>query len=256
MNETKRFLEEIKTCGRLHADSDKRAKEFYKEFWEGIYEEEEYGGETIFSFHTISGCMIRLLPEYYKYGKDIRYLTVKDRLEFIRKSSGEKCDISELFEKFFKLYHTLANFMPLPKGTLNNSKNTLYKEFPDLFLAGVREFAFTDKKDAPEYGPEVYYMENNKKYFKKFGSWKNYVEKNYLQDFFDEKDEEYSKPIQLSPLTWRFPFTSTIAKSLTDEEREYCKDQIRNFLEKATEIIENRADKLEKIAEAKNNGNV
>ena len=123
-------------------------------------------------------------------------------------------------------------------GTLNNNKNLLYKEFPDLFFAGVREFAYSNKK----YGPEVFYVENNKEYFEEFQCWANYVERNYLQDFF--VDEKYVIFVQLAPLTWRFPFYFPIAKSLTDDERQECITLICKFLTNASEIIKKRAKRL------------
>ena len=243
-----KYLEEIITPLSKHADSTNEAREFYKKFWgEKV---DNYGGETIISFNTMAGCLIRCLPEYFAEGFTMpSNQEQKRRLEIIEKSDHVSIDLKNNFRKFYHLYHSLANFMPLiidNENSLNSQKNNFYHDFPDSFFADVRKIYITENFSSK------WLSKRNEEYFESFGKgdegWKNFVEQNYLQDFF--KDETFSDFIQLNPNNDIMPFRKKAKEwkkkvKENDEDIKRCKDDINKFLVNAISIIELRAKRLE-----------
>jgi hypothetical protein len=276
-----------------HADVTDVAQRFYVTFWDftrnakGTFDRFNYSGETLISFRPISGCAIRLMSEKYFMAE-----TTSDRLKYITKYDDFNIIPQEtkgLFVKFHKIYHSIANFMPLPNKPLKfadtefRKLNPQYKMFSKNMLNELKDYREFKKNDFMQNFPEsldqykenteghkplhdfpdkffklikAYYDDNftdsekhpsvckaNKSYFEMFGSWKGYVEGNYLQDFF--KDDDYEEFIELSPPeSLPMPYCrSYIPKCNPTEVLEY----IHRFLETSIDIIHKRAERLENV---------
>jgi len=287
MNYSK-YLEELKGDElSLDGDHTRKAREFYAKFWANTLSGDvadysgfddksrsddilTYRGDTIISFNTIAGAMIRLLPEYFEKGlPPTGTLDCQERrLEIILNSNDVSDEIKEKFKTFYHTYHTLANCMPLvidKEANLNNRKNQNWNDFPDMFFEAVKAFIYdydwAHIKDLSK--------GNNPKYIRKFYNekdenlmqWKKFVESNYLQSFF--YDDDYSESIPLSPVIYDskqgdnsstkvsmiLPFGIDAQKRAqlilnNDELKEKCKKYILTFLTNAINIIETRAKTL------------
>lgn len=172
------FLKEIKGDMFTNDPDDSMvARKFYLEFWGAFLTkgsiELVYRGDTLLSFKTIAGCMIRLLGEYN--GENMPESS-KERLKMINDSMDKLIDkdLKEKFKEFYKKYHTLANFMPLVKlNTCCRSENSSYlqyvkrcsyKEFPDQFFGAIRKYYYKEESN------EKFDYQENKAYFEMFGS--------------------------------------------------------------------------------------
>jgi hypothetical protein len=230
-------------------DDSKKARVFYAENW-GVLssdisaygENGLYRGETIFSFRTITGCMIRMLSCY----------TGKFRMPpDHEKLLGVVCDADDLddqskntFKRFYCIRHSLANFMPLPRAERRYNLNAIkgsatckYHDFPNVFFDDIRKSLSSDNNAAPAFSKH----DSNKKYFEHFHCWPSYVEKNYLQDFFD--DPSYSTFIQTAPPP-NLPYKQHLASCLSDDERTCNKRFVLKYINQAICIIEKRAGRL------------
>ncbi|MCL2019891.1 MAG: hypothetical protein FWG70_09060 [Oscillospiraceae bacterium] len=261
------FLEEV-----IGGDPDHtgEARRFYAKYWADVLgsakedyngEDGNYRGDTIISFRTMAGCLIRLTD----FKGDIP-TSQKGRLDIIENQADVPDKLKVKFKEFYEKYHSLANFMPLPANpnsiNLNLMKNRSYNDFPDSFFKDVREYFISNF----EKGPDEFLVEDNKDYFVKFGTgeggWKNYVEKNYLQTFFEYgKDDGYEKFKELAPTDkdknmpykgykkWEndewIPLKGK--KLLESVEIEVCKNEILEFLKNACEIIVERAKTLSEV---------
>lgn len=272
MDESKsRYLTNISEKG--DSDNTATAKNFYCNFWEGLHNAEyisnldkgakifELRGETLISFGTIAGCMIRLLPSSDLQGKGMPTKKM-ERLELIVQSKNVEEKLKEKFNYFYKIYHSLANFMPLVKTkksvNLNNIKGDAtgkYHDFPDLFLRDVQNYYldFECKSEKFAYAVNASNSlgyktgrEANIEYFGYFGvgkeGWNQFVEANYLQCFFE--DEGYTKFKVLTPTLEYFPYRKP-RKKLAEEQVKECLIEIDVFLTTAIEIIEERSSILE-----------
>ncbi len=245
-----KFIREIKgDIWTRDPDDTELARAFYKKFWGDIMDADIgiYRGDTIISFNTIAGGFIRLL-KVYKDGLKMPSSS-EGRLEVIKNSVEVPYSLKEDFSKFKEKYHSLANFMPLLKQenlkyNLNHVKNREYYDFPDGFLKDIRDFYLNDK------GNQAFHEENNKKYFNSFGKaeegYRNYIEKNYLQDYFLDSNYKEGKILR-PPSEIKFPYSKAIAEKLNYDEREGVLLYIGTFLKNALDIIEARGDRLRKI---------
>lgn len=152
---------------------DKCRVEFYRFFWEeymsksgkpltfakdGI--EIRVSEDPLFSFNTVAGIALRALKEYTRgmgnQYKDLSEVdmpkTGENRLKLLKRfrdkvdyeSKAISCSLKDLCkkaEKFHDEYHTLANFMPLPKSDdgkpfMNSDKGLRrkYYDCPDRFF--------------------------------------------------------------------------------------------------------------------------
>lgn len=148
------YLEAV-NADKLSSDSDhtKKAREFYVRFWGGVLEDYKgeiglFRGETIITFMTVSGCLIRTLSCFS--GRNMPK-TSRERLDFIANSEEVSDCMKESFTRFFKLYLTRANFMPLvhagKKHSLNLAKGSAvgkYHDFPDLFFRDVYNYIYAE----------------------------------------------------------------------------------------------------------------
>lgn len=233
-------------------DDSMESRDFYSSYWQDVLSSDVglFRGDTIISFMTIAGCTIRSLPIYCN-GKFEMPGSSEERLRIITESKEVSDIFKEKFKRFYDINHTFANFMPLIKTEeyykpqyspyLQYVKNNDYHEFPDLFFAAIRLYYYDKDKSNPKFSKD-----SNPKYFNIFGTgrdgWHNFVEQNYLQDFFI--DDKYKELIQLAPQSVEIPYTEKIAKNLSDEEKKKCIQQIEISVANAVTIIENRASRL------------
>lgn len=259
MSNKEYYLDEV-VCDKMSKDPDhtKKAREFYADFWGKTLSDDvldydgsvgRYRGDTIISFNTVSGCMIRLLPIY-----TVNYSmpgAQKKRLEDILSQDVSQCT-KDNFQKFYDIYHSRANFMPLiyeeweKKPNLNKVKgtNARYNDFPDLFFKDIKSYYMGDPKVCEL---EIFKNKMNAEYFADFSDWKAFVEGNYLQDFFT--DNSYSEYVQLAPRDITMPYTGAISAAMSDEDKAVCVKYIELFLTNAIGIIEKRAERLAKVKE-------
>jgi hypothetical protein len=286
------FLQEIKpnmgkskNVYRFEADMAPESQKFYAEFWNtehikkgdftrnGIFDTNKYYGDTIISFSTIAGCVIRLMFNMYPIPTK-----AEERLKCIiqyKKSDIISEETKALFKKFHESYHTLANFIPSPTKQIYDNENKteinlntfrnqfkgkfILHDFPDEFFILIKAY-YDDNLSYSEKHPDIF--KENQSYFEMFGSWKNYVEGNYLQDFFydgEESNSNYEKFIKLSPfksleLPYRkeeVPFSNTKeAVKYVPKFSEYVREFLEytdNFLETSIKIIEARAERLSNV---------
>lgn len=228
---------------KFDPDSDKYIKEkFYKERilsqlenCEIVYKEDinlltmktgdtniRIGGDAIISLNTVAGFRLKIAGYKNPPSK------LNEKIEKIKKSNIDKADI-ELFCYLSYLYHTKGNFMPLPIDTSNGKSLNQYKggcpffDFPDRFFEFLRLNFFPNQNDGSK-NPNISQVKSeiNTKYFKCFGTWEYFIEKNHLQPFY--KDNFLTpKPL-------------------------YCRrnniNEISEFLKTAVEIIERRNERI------------
>lgn len=188
--------------------------------WQSM--EENYGGETINTFNT-------LFQENLEGAK-----------LYIQETDNE---FYEKVKEFQNLYLTIGNFMLLPKGnsngsTLNTKKgsyNFRYKDYCDLFLFDLFE---TNNLDD---------LKNvNKEYFEKLTK-EEFFKKNFLEDFYKNnksaiifKHDYYNG--KHYPMYW-WKYSEKNPQNHSDEYKDFA----LKYIDKATEIINHRADKMKDI---------
>jgi hypothetical protein len=226
-------------------DHTKTARTFYAEYWKTTISDNiddyngmigNYRGDTIISFNTVAGCMIRLLSIYNSDFKIPK--TAKKRLDIIEEANDVSDTLKKYFNEFFNIYHSLANFMPLMQSTinLNKIKASHYHDYPDLFF-----------KDLSMRKPWFFEDKLNAEYINKFNGretfWETFVESNYLQSFFmKDNTDSYSNFIQLAPSDdIKMPYKLAISKNFSEREKNNCKEYIEKFLINSISIIRNRA---------------
>ena len=86
----------------------------------------------------------------------------------------------------------------------------------------------------------------NGQYFKRFNNWNQFVERNYLQDFFQKSDFEHT--VSLTPSKEFFPsYIYSRLSKLPEEKKKECIEQISIFLTNAIMIITARAERLARL---------
>lgn len=273
------YLTEIKEKG--DADNTKPARKFYYEFWKDLYSTEssnsvnskeqkfDLRGDTIISFATMAGCIIRLLAfDDIKKGMP---KSNKDRLDIIMNSERISDQMKHNFKYFYKIYHSLANFMPLVQTKKNTNLNSIkgdatgrYHDFPDLFFEDIRNYYIGSKFKSDKFACAVSSCEcnaytndrkKNLKYLDYFGNglegWKQFVEKNYLQCFFEDKEYSIFKKLVPNKDLSSFPYRKK-RSCLSQEKTKECLNEIDIFLVNAITIIEKRATLLVNTMELNN----
>lgn len=254
------FLKPLPHSPSQEADNQPISKEFYK----SLFPDKQYNGtniygkivkgDTLISFNTVAGCLIRLLPIYntLKEMPENQY----ERLNIILQGCNEILNdpnyeqqwkvyenIKEEFNTFLYMRtHTLANFMRIPDGFnwQRMKGGNKFHDFPDAYFKHLQIEYFDENGKA----------KTRNAYFQAFGEWKNYVESNYLQPFFE--DENYTELKQLAPQTdlpytynkTKYTYLDTTKEGSAQQISERI-NQIHTFLKNANSIIEERAKLLE-----------
>lgn len=258
-------------------DNTQKSRQFYFDYWHNILSENKvdyngsvYRGETIISFNTIAGVILRL--------SDCKREMPSEQSERLMAILDPSSSVPESIQikmcRFYSEYHTLANFMPLPNliwdsgYNLNQEKgraNKKYHDFPDIFFNDVKNYKFsalTQNEKIPKYfNLDDSENQDNNNYFKKFivenknkkidydKSWQKYIESNYLQDFFT--DNNYENFVKLShelPFDGKSNYIKKIKHHKIDDEtkkyRDDCYVEIEKMLDNSHQIIKKRAQRL------------
>lgn len=135
-------------------DSAGKSRKFYAKYWDNTLSpnctdystagKAIYRGDTTISFNTIAGSVLRLVMT-----ADMPQGSFA-RLQAIQSSELITDDLKRQFTEFQKLYHSLANFLPLPDDkwhrhtNMNTAKgaSAAYHDFPDLFYQAVHDQVF------------------------------------------------------------------------------------------------------------------
>lgn len=273
MNSNK-FLIEIKPDD-LSRDPDhtRESREFFSKYWGKTLSNEisdyngsfkKYRGDTIISFNTITRCMVSLLPIYKDSNLKLGKTDQDTLLDIILQSDDVSDNLKKKFKKFHARYHCLANFMPMvcdkwnldqnlqftDLKNLNQAKGSYskYNDFPDLFFSDIRRFGFSEElyneKEKKEHA--VYFTETNGQYFERFNNWDQFVELNYLQDFFQNSDFKHTVLLAPSKEFFKDYIYLKLSKLPEDKKKERI-EQISIFLTNAIRIITLRAERLARL---------
>jgi hypothetical protein len=146
-----------------------------------------FAGDTMNSFNTVAGKLIRSLT-----GFDKEFVMPQDSLTrlYIIKTSELSNSIKELFNKFYKRYHTLANFWILPKNIGRASKASKdskdSKDTYKIFIDGEHK---TDGKN------ETNGIDMTKSRLQKIATEKNEflekVQQNYKKQILENIPQDY-----------------------------------------------------------------
>lgn len=150
---------------------------------------------------------------------------------------NEILETVDLVEDFRIKYETLGNFMPMPEG-LNQKRGKPLQDRFDMYLYEVKKFYENEYNyfgKLETLGEELKRKEN---YFKGFGSFKNYIEQNYLQDFVES---DYT----IKDLSINSEEEAYKQDENNIQEIKTCK-QVKNYIKNAKDIIKNRAEKMKK----------
>lgn len=240
----KRLDELFKYCFIKYSYSkenwDKQLKDFeklrtyYKEIPENEYFNSNKKTQGDGDRTKIVYAMYRLLWENLNFNYDGETLNTRDNICNInnKKIENRSQEIMDSAENFRIIYETIGNFMPLPtnggfKG-LNCAKNRVYFDQFDLCLEEIKRFYTNQHIEQNAYG---YAIRINKEYFGLFNNFSDFLEKNYLQDYVEDFDNgDY-----------------TIKKLFIREEYQVLPEsdqQILDYFQNATKVIENRADRM------------
>lgn len=155
------------------------------------------------------------------------------------------------FDTFVTLYHTLGNFMPVPVGCNcpRGSINSPVRDYRDLTLKCIKNYYYKiegkwvekivgakQKNDTEETIQTR--IDRYKDWLNKFGDWKTFIEKNYLEDFVDNEGE----PLEL----WKGHFENWekgkySPASALPETQEQCEEYFKN----AAECIKKRTTRMQ-----------
>lgn len=219
-------------------------------------------GDTIISFNTIAGVILRLsnfngfMPDdteapFYDGGES-RLFLIKQNAESIPD------EILIKINEFHSIYHSFSNFMPLPKtpcNQINSIKSVQFKDYPDEFLLSFKAHFFDQKNNMFD---KIKPSDNITNYLEPFHNhWNEFVEELCLQPFF--QDDQYHTPkiltIPKQLSNGIFPYKNNqminkINHYVTNVEienyRQECFHYILIFLTLAIDIIKERAELLTK----------
>lgn len=156
-------------------------------------------------------------------------------------------DKIEGLKKFISLYHTIGNFIPFPCGCNGPRGTGKTNDYWDLALLCIYKYYKLKEEKWIEA------IVGNKKddfikWLKEFGSWDNFVEKNYLQDFVrvnestKDEDQKYGSPKEL----WEKHLKEFDFKEFENKEAVLPtdKEQIEQFCKNASEWILARGQRM------------
>lgn len=237
-------------------------QEIYKKLWNvkkylNKYDNETISGETLNSVLTTLINLYKIMEKSGKYNKELyernhlqrnqavsimfitsKYLTqykfeneFKDKNGIIREHEIIKNILeNKHFEKLVKSYHTLGNFMPFPDDCNGPRGIGSLKDYFDLTLLHI--YNYYNDKNKPRNIDEIVKIvgENHKDVFKKWldsfddtnNIWHDFIEKNYLEFFVEEKNGEKYYPKEL----WEGHFNDKASVAPTTEEQ--CIDYFKN----------------------------
>lgn len=187
-----------------------------------------YNGDTLNTRDSIFGRYNQYLDKYCKNDIEKYY------------------DLKEKAEDFRIRYETLGNFMPSPIG-INEKRGIkrggLEDQF-DLYLMEIKKFYNNNYVcERGNHKLNAFYdeleKEENKTYFKIFGSFNNFIDDNYLKSFVYEENNQY-KIKSLFGEDSEEALEKRIVLPLDDK-------QAKEYMENAKNIIKERAKIMKKV---------
>lgn len=213
-----------------------------QEIYEKLWGSEDHSKDCITgdTMNSVNTTLNQAFPEDKSIKCRVRKYADKDKKdEFL-----SKFDKVEGLKKFISLYHTIGNFIPFPCGCNGPRGTGKTKDYWDLALLCIYKYyklkeekwieaIVGDKKD--------YFI----KWLKGFGSWDNFVEKNYLQDFVcvnestKDEDQKYGSPKELWEKHFK-EFENKEAALPTDKEQieQFCKNASAWILARGQRMID------------------
>lgn len=186
-------------------------------------------GDTMNSYHTTLKAYAKLKDSgVFESFEPVFKWNNKDLLDNIKDyDDGKINQLRDDLRKFIKTHtnikiflrvnYTLGNFMPVPfigqnSGQFNSPRGFgSSKDYWDLAMVCIYNFYNSDKK-IKKNNKDVYTLNwllqsNNKneelckKWLYSFGygqnGWNNFIERNYLQDWVEDKEQGFGKPLEL-----------------------------------------------------------
>lgn len=141
--------------------------------------------------------------------------------------------------RFLKAAYTLGNFIPCPAGC-NRPGKSLTKDYWDLTMwyiylwfhsAGVQKEAALERLFWDDRYAKLH-MKTYGDWLAQFGSWEDFVEKNYLQDYTEWPQRPYGRPKEF----WDGHFEGSPAPKTAE--------QIKAFFSRAAACIEMRSARM------------
>jgi hypothetical protein len=228
-----------------------------------------YSPESIFSFKTLAGAIIRTFEGFgVKFKMPAKPF---ERLQVLLDSPElDVCKKISILKYYCRCF-SLGNFMPLAYGeggaSLNKLKgnNKTLMDFPEKFLPKCKEEydKYMDDNVIGFSTPPFCHPFIKDEYFLRFKSegvpsWKGFVEGNYLQDFFEDKEdkkyEEFAIDLRLNskkPDSEKhdcdiiFAWDQYTPEKMSPEQKKESREAIIEYFDKASEIIRNRSKRLQ-----------
>ena len=195
------------------------------------------------------------------------------KLEIILCSENIPFEIKSRMAHLYHLSQTKANFIPLPSPEFYSGFNmeqqrssSKFNNHCDRFMKAIEEQVDFEKiskmrvdtgddqldmKPLKEMEFEIESNDNfltkmcNLRYFKKFESYSDYIEKNRLQDMFT--DTACKDPICLSPsekVDGFMPYKNHDSKKLTEEKTDAIYNEMAKALDNAINFIQKRSQRF------------
>jgi len=226
--------------GSFDADNTKLAKAIYYVIWkdelpdlktiEDIGTGKKYRGDTLNTFTTL-------------FGKKENEETFYSRAQ---KFGSDDDEFKELVSQFRSEFLTIGNFMLLPNlsqpyaKTINMYRGSwfVWCDFFDRFLLELKYCLTNDIKQDQIFKKLI---DENSFYFKndKLNTIQKFSDINFLEKYFmpDGDVEVFFKPHY-------YPRVCSLIKSPTKEQKEEYKEYAKNYIAKATEVIDYRASNI------------
>lgn len=222
--------------GLVDPDSNCRLlRDIYKDLWEDKYpydftckKESFIYGDTMNSANTIFNKFARLSP----YGNSVPDKGILGVISLYYADTDFKkyLDKSKELVNFINVYHTIGNYIPVPKG-VNVWKANTFNDCFDLFLAYIYNYynasEILNRNENSNISLKGTVFKNIKGWLDEFGSWDDFVEKNYLSPFVrpGEDGKAYGKPKEL----WEGHFNgSALPQGENKDVNRMCNEYFKN----------------------------
>ena len=234
------FCQEIKSRGLHISDPDSNSKilqEIYCKLWDAnnlktCRKDGKIWGDTMNSANTTLNQWYKLVEteEQKKERREVKEVKQDVSIRYIlsryaKDPLGQSAlfDTVEGMKSFLSIYHTLGNFIPVPKGCnlpRGNKGVGKLRDYWDLTLKAIYDYYVCDESSRKYkiYTIEDVVGKDKSEVYKdwlasfcvdnsKGGSWNNFVEKNYMQEFVNQNpDGNYGMPKEL----WKGHFTGEV----------------------------------------------
>lgn len=270
-NYTKECKEKNYKCNIDPDNQSKILQEIYKLLWKQenlneCYKDKDVKADTMNSVNTTLDVLfekyIETKEEKQERGRNnvsIKYIL--DIYSKDKETLKNKLKSVKGLENFLGIYHTLGNFLPFPKGCNCPKGITPLNDYVDLTLKRIYDY-YTQKEkynintvfneetikiiniikqskiceivdsreDTITIGPFILFG----KWLDSFKDWDDFVEKNYLQSFVENKEKVYGKPKEL----WKGHFEGETLPETLEQCEEYFINASKWIEERGKNMIE------------------